>query len=157
MPRFRLARTVKKAPSPAVKTWLSQADGIETLWPSLERHSALQADVDLFCCEQHCGQAFAREHLASELILLARSPSQAAKLRNLQSSLLNHLTQRGWHCTRIIVRVQSERYLGKSVTNPVHKSGIPRNSLADWQRLHSELPAGTLKDAITQLLQRRQG
>lgn len=156
MSRFRTAQSAKSHSSSAtVKNWLSQAEGIETLWPSLERLSALQADVENFCQQHHCGLLLVRELHAAELIVLARSPSQAARVRNLQTSLLHHLAQRGWHFTRITVRIQQERFSGAPLRHLPDKKGLPGASLESWHELGTRLPAGELKNAVLQLIQRR--
>ena len=156
MSRFRTAQSAKRHSSSAtVKNWLSQAEGIETLWPSLERLSALQADVENFCQQHHCGLLLVRELHAAELIVLARSPSQAARLRNLQASLLHHLMQRGWHFTRIVVRIQQERFTGSPIRHTADKKGLPGASLESWHELGTRLPAGELKNSVLQLLKRR--
>jgi hypothetical protein len=157
MSRSRTARPQKNSVySPAVKNWLSRSEGIEALWPSLERQVAIQADVEFFCQQQRCGLFLVRELDNSELVLLAKSPSLAAKMRNLQTSLLQHLLQRGWYFTRIVVRVQAEQ-LAKQIAprSSQIKKGLPENSLASWKKLGAELAPGALQEAVLDLLKRR--
>jgi hypothetical protein len=141
MSRFRPAHPKPAASfSPAIKNWLSQATEIEIWWPSLERQSALQAAVGYFCQKQRCNLPLVRELDTSILALLAKSPSQAAKLRNLQTSILQHLAQQGWYFSRIVVRVQPEPFSRPLPRPPVHKAALPENSLEHWQKRRVKNP-----------------
>lgn len=140
----------------ALKQWLAQADGVKNLWPSLERQSSLQSDVDAFCRRHHCAPAQVREQ-GAELVLLGHSPSQSAKLRNLQPSLLAFLVHRGWAFERLAVRVQSTRFSAPQTTPTLRKAELPQQSLSAWQALNETLDAGSLKDAVQRLLRRRTG
>ena len=155
MSRFTHPAKKTSSAAPGVGKWLAQVDGIETLWPSLQRQTALQADVDLFCTQHQCRPSVVRQLNASELVWLAKSPSHAAKLRNLQASLLAFLTQRGWHCNRITVRVQSAHFFYSTAPAKPPKPGLNAAHLQHWQQLAEQLPAGTLQNAVAQLLKRR--
>ncbi len=155
----RAGRKPRPDPAQQVGSWLARVGGPDTtwdsLWPSLERQSALQADVDRFSTEFHCGRTLVRETGRQQLAWFAFSTAQAAKMRNLRISLETFLTDRGWHFIAVNIRTQPAKDPRGRAVNPAQKStkqGLTTDQLALWRRLEAELEPGSLRDAVAGLI-----
>lgn len=142
----------------SVGRWLARFDGAQSdwssLWPSLERQTALQAEVDRFCADAGCGATRVREH-APQLMWWARNASQASKLRNMRLSLQKHLAERGWHFSAVAIKIQPEktsRHSSQFVQKPLSKPGLNPAQVAQWEALHKTLEPGKLRDAVEKLI-----
>jgi len=159
-------RKPRREPAQQVGAWLAQVGGQATtwdsLWPSLERQSALQADVDRFSAEYRCGRTYVRETGPQQLSWFALTTAQAAKMRNLKISLETFLADHGWHFNGVTIRTQPAKAPRPDARNSAPKSpkpGLTPTQLRHWQQLQQALEPGPLRDAVERLIvhQSRQG
>jgi hypothetical protein len=151
----------KPRPDPAqpIGTWLARVGGQhaawDSLWPSLERQSALQAEVDRFSAQFNCGRTYVRETGPKQLTWFALTTAQAAKMRNLKVSLETFLTDCGWHFNGVTIRTQPAKAPRSNAPNPAGRPPKPPlnpEQLAHWIRLEQTLEPGPLRDAVTRLI-----
>lgn len=138
-----------------VGRWLLEHAGLDEHWPSLERLIALQTDVDAYCTQMQCATAPVREATRQGLVWLARSPAQAARLRNLTSGLSEFLAVRGWQFSGVTVRLQPDKNPTRASVQKPEVRGKPALSderLRQWETLANGLEEGPLRDAIEALV-----
>ncbi|HEU4622370.1 MAG TPA: hypothetical protein VFS42_09105 [Burkholderiaceae bacterium] len=139
-----------------VSQWLEEQAGLDAVLPKVERLAALQSDVNAYCASVYCGTTTAREGAHRQLVWLARSPAQAAKLRNLKSGLEEFLTHRGWDFSNVVIRLQPDQTPNDdSVTQrtPPPKPGVPNARLSEWERLANTLDDGPLRESLMKFVE----
>jgi hypothetical protein len=143
----------RKPPATALSGWieqLSQAGGID-----LRRAAALQDEADRFARASGLGSTLVRER-DGQLVWIAASPSQAAKMRNLRASLEHQLTRAGWPAVAVVVKLHPTPR--PTVVQPeIRPQRLPVTVIGEWAALHETLEAGPLKDAVARLLRHRRG
>lgn len=128
--------------------WLENQDEFRALADRAERLLALQADLSTVC-PSHSLVAMGIENEA----LVAGTPnaSTAAKLRQLEPSIVAALRDRGWQIKRIRFRPQPP---GAAGTRPPTrlKTPVPADALQRLARLREEASSPALKEALTNFL-----
>ncbi len=91
-----------------------------------------------------------------QLTLSVPSAAFASKLRQLTPRILDTLRHHGWQVDKIRIAVQKARVSMDPAAIPRDVHTLDQSGLAAFQHLHSQLPAGPLADAVSQLLRRHQ-
>ncbi|CAN5415253.1 hypothetical protein BH09PSE6_BH09PSE6_31170 [soil metagenome] len=127
---------------------LSREGGVD-----FRRASALQDEADRFSREAGLGPSLVRER-DDQLVWIAATPSQAAKMRNLRTSLERQLGENGWPNCQVVVKLQP---MARPAAPVVHDNpqALPAAVVDDWAALHDTLEDGPLRDAVTRLLHQR--
>ena len=89
-----------------------------------------------------------------QLVWIAATPSQAAKMRNLRASLERALGANGWPNCQVVVKLQPMARPAATVV-PANPQDLPDAVVGDWAALHDTLDEGPLRDALTRLLRQR--
>ena len=131
--------------------WLEREDSFRSLTDRAERLLALQADL------RQCAPSLGLVALGIEQDTLAvgtQSASAAAKLRQLEPSIVASLNDRGWKVKRIRFRPQPR---GFEPMTPPHqpRAQIPAAALADFEALSEQADSPALKEALTHLVRSR--
>ncbi|CAN5145474.1 hypothetical protein BH10PSE17_BH10PSE17_11350 [soil metagenome] len=141
----------RKAPGTTLSGWLEQLSregGVD-----LKRAASLQAEADAFSREAGLGPSLVRER-DDQLVWIAATPSQAAKMRNLRASLERALGANGWPNCQVVVKLQPMARPAATVV-PANPQDLPDAVVGDWAALHDTLDEGPLRDALTRLLRQR--
>jgi len=131
--------------------WLEGQRDFRTLTDRASRLLALQQDL------RSCAAARALVALGLEDdTLLAGTPgaAAAAKLRQLEPSIVAHLAARGWKVRRIRFRPMPAGAVAPAPA-PAERAPIPASALAGFAALSSQAASPALKDALEHLLHRR--
>lgn len=128
--------------------WLGQQPGFRELADRADRLLALQRDL------QACASAMELQALGVEgetLLVGARGAAAAAKLRQMEPSILACLRARGWPLAKIRFRPRSA---GTTAAPPPPrvKPPIPDDAIARLRELAEGASAPALRDAIDGLL-----
>lgn len=128
--------------------WLGQHPGFRELAGRADRLLALQEDLNA-CCASIDLQALGVD--GETLLVGARGAAAAAKLRQMEPSILACLRARGWPLTRLRFRPRSAGSVAAQPP-PRIKPPIPEDALERLRELARGTPESGLKDAIDALL-----
>jgi hypothetical protein len=128
--------------------WLEQQSEFRALVDRAERLLALQADLSA-CTPSHSLVAMGIEN--ETLLVGTPTTSMAAKLRQMEPSIVAALRDRGWQIKRIRFRPQPPGSRQARPPAPL-KAPIPSSALAGLSRLCEEASSPALKEALTNLL-----
>ncbi|MCD8504821.1 MAG: DUF721 domain-containing protein [Burkholderiaceae bacterium] len=88
----------------------------------------------------------------TELTLIADHAALAAKLRQLQPTLLRSVQAAGWNADSLKIKVATRPNIPPSASNPKQARPLDMADLNHFESLRSQVQAGPLADAITRLL-----
>ncbi|MCL4747681.1 MAG: hypothetical protein KJZ83_20040 [Burkholderiaceae bacterium] len=144
---------MKRTASRNVLGWLEQQAEFGALADRAERLLALQSDL-CACAPSHSLVAMG---ITNEALLVGTAnASTAAKLRQLEPSIVGALRDRGWQIKRIRFRPQPP---GANASKPAAaiKPPIPPSALGGLADLREEVSNPALKEALTNLLRGHSG
>ncbi|HOA92182.1 MAG TPA: DciA family protein [Quisquiliibacterium sp.] len=136
--------------------WLGRHQGFDALTARAEVLLALQADLDRLDTSATGG---ARRLTAlglqdDVLVLSAPGAALAAKLRQIEPSLLAGLAVRGWKVKRIRIQPQPPRQ-GAPTPPPTPKAPVPASAVAAFEALGRQVDDPGLKRALARFVARR--
>lgn len=89
------------------------------------------------------------------LAVAAANSSEAARLRQREPTVVAALRRRGAAVERLRIRTRRSPADTLAAVTGAPRSPIPAAAIEDLTRLGSELPVGTLREALTSLVARR--
>ena len=151
-----VAGTPAADPAGHVLAWLGRHQGFDALTARAEVLLALQADLD---CLDTSATGGARRLTAlglqdDVLVLSAPGAALAAKLRQIEPSLLAGLAVRGWKVKRIRIQPQPPRQ-GAPTPPPTPKAPVPASAVAAFEALGRQVDDPGLKRALARFVARR--
>jgi hypothetical protein len=90
----------------------------------------------------------------NELTLIADHAAMAAKLRQLQTSLLKHIQAAGWNVEILKFKVATRPSAPQIHQTPKLARALDHSDLRHFETLSTHLEPGPLADAVTKLLSR---
>ena len=144
---------MKRTASRNALGWLEQQADFRALADRAERLLALQTDLGA-CAPSHSLVAMG---ITNETLLVGTTnASTAAKLRQLEPSIVAALCDRGWQIKRIRFRPQPP---GANASRPAAalKAPIPASALGGLASLREEVSNPALKEALTNFLRGHTG
>lgn len=92
-----------------------------------------------------------------QMVLIVPGPAYAARLKQVQTSLVKQLNKNGWNIDEIIVQIDA--YMSVTETKPAHKKTnvLNQESLNEFAKLEQQVAPGPLADAISRLLAHHSG
>ena len=152
-----VASSAAADPADHVIAWLGRHDGFGALTARAEVLVALQADLDRIDTTRPGGtrRLTALGLQDDVLVLSAPGAALAAKLRQIEPSLLAGLAVRGWKVKRIRIQPQPPRQ-GPPVPPPTPKAPVPPSAVAAFEALGREIEDPGLKRALAHFVARRQ-
>lgn len=142
---------VKPTASHALQ-WAEQGQTTGTVLLTAHRLLALQ-DIIGKQLPASMRQGFAVAQVkGNELTLIADHAALAAKLRQLQTTLLKHIQQSGWNAETLKIKVASRP--NAPLSTPTVKQARPLDAadLTHFKALRQQLDGGPLADAVERLL-----
>lgn len=131
--------------------WLEQSPGFRALTDRAQRLLALQSDL------AQCAPARGLSALELEdgtLVVGTPGAAAAAKLRQLEPTIVGHLAARGWNVRRIRFRPMPVGMVAP--LPPLQPRGpIPADALRALQAMSSEAANESLRAALERLVRRR--
>lgn len=91
---------------------------------------------------------------AGELTIIANHAALAAKLRQMQTTLLKHIESGGWHVTALKIKVATRPNTIPTQKIPKQARPLDESDLSHFEALGHEVRPGPLADAIAGLLAR---
>lgn len=132
--------------------WAEQGQTTSTVLATAQRLIALQEVIDKqLPPAMRRGFAVAQVK-GNELTLIANHAALAAKLRQLQPTLLKHIQLAGWNADTLKIKVASRPNTPPTIHTNKQARPLDESDLNHFEALGTSLEAGPLADAVKRLL-----
>ena len=132
--------------------WAEQGQSSSTVLVTAQRLLALQ-DLIRKQLPATMQQGFAvAQAKGSEITVIADHAALAAKLRQLQPTLIRHIQAAGWNSDTIRIKVANRPNTPPTTPTSRQARALDQTDLSHFESLGQQLEAGPLADAVKRLL-----
>ncbi|MGI4812859.1 MAG: DciA family protein [Janthinobacterium lividum] len=138
--------------APAVREVLESSEGFSHLRSGVERVLALNADLSAALPDYLRERVTAAGIRDGVLVVLTQHGALAARLRQIEPTLVAHLQNRGWPVERLRMRVQPPT--AAAAVTPVKQARLSATGLACLDALREQLDESPLKTSLERMVNR---